>query len=654
MSKEEPKIRIGDREELIYMLAEAAAIEHNVMCCYLYGIWSLKRGEQDGLTPEQTEIVQDWKRAMTMVAVEEMTHLTLVGNLASAVGGAPHLSHPNFPIPFGYHASGIDLELFGFSHALIDHAIFLERPEGMELHDSPEFVHPSDYHRTPPKGTIMPSAQDYETIGHLYRGISHSLDVLSRKLGEENLFCGDEEDQINPADAPLPGLMTVTDLASAREALETIVEQGEGAPEHTEDSHYQAFLNMRENLNDMMAKDPDFEPAFPVARNPVMFEPVEPEGKVWITNPEAVKVLDLANAIYNHMLRFLVQSFGRDREGAEHKRLFSTLAREMMSALTPVCEHLASLPAGPEHPGVNAGMTFTMLRDIQRLPDGHGEMRVLSERIEEMAHQAERIFPEGHELDGIADALRGMAAKIVIPGAPPKPPKHEPHDDKPKPTKSEEKKDEEEVIGREEGKDMILSFDTSRCIHARFCVLGAPEVFLANVVGKWIFPDKMETQTLRGICHSCPSGAVSYEPKGDIAPELAPLVNVLKTRENGPNEIRAPMRIDGEDIGFRATLCRCGKSKNKPFCDNSHREAGFIATGEPETRQSEPLAVRDGPLDIAPQKNGPLQVSGNLEICSGTGRNVDRVTTVRLCRCGGSKNKPFCDNTHLKIGFKSD
>jgi CDGSH-type Zn-finger protein len=174
------------------------------------------------------------------------------------------------------------------------------------------------------------------------------------------------------------------------------------------------------------------------------------------------------------------------------------------------------------------------------------------------------------------------------------------------------------------------------------------------VVGKWIFPDKMETQTLRGICHNCPSGAVSYEPKGDIAPEPAPLVNVLKTRENGPNEIRAPMRIDGEDIGFRATLCRCGKSKNKPFCDNSHREAGFIATGEPETRPSEPLAVRDGTLDIVPQKNGPLQVSGNLEICSGTGRNVDRVTTVRLCRCGGSKNKPFCDNTHLKIGFKSE
>lgn len=655
MKDEEPKIRIGDREELIYMLAEAAAIEHNVMCCYLYAIWSLKRGEQDGLTSEQAKIVQDWKRGMTMVAIEEMTHLTLVGNLACAIGASPHLSHPNFPIPFGYHASAIDLELRGFSRALIDHAIFLERPEGMALHDSPEFVHPSDYHRSAPKGTIMPSAQDYETIGHLYRGISHGLDVLSRKLGEDVLFCGDVEDQISPSDAPLPGLSVVTDLASAREALETIVEQGEGAPEHSEDSHYQAFVNMGAQLDEVLAKDPKFEPAFPVASNPVMHEPIDPAGKVWITNPDAVATLDIANSLYNQMLRFLVQSYGRDRSEPDHTRLFVTLARELMSVLTPVCEHLSSLPANPEHPGINAGMSFTMLRDIARLPDGHGEMRVMAERVQEIADHAARVFPEGHELDGIADALLGMAAKIPVPATtpkPPKPPKHKPHDDKPKPKKT--KDDEDDVIGREEGKDMFLSFDTSRCIHARSCVLGAPEVFLSNVEGQWIFPDKMETQTLRSICHNCPSGAVSYEPKGDIAPEPAPLVNIAKLRENGPYAVRAPMRIDGKDIGFRATLCRCGASKNKPFCDNSHKKIGFVATGEPETRESETLAVRNGTLEIAPQKNGPLQVSGNLEICAGTGRNIDRVTGARLCRCGGSKTKPFCDNTHLKIGFKSD
>jgi CDGSH-type Zn-finger protein len=65
------------------------------------------------------------------------------------------------------------------------------------------------------------------------------------------------------------------------------------------------------------------------------------------------------------------------------------------------------------------------------------------------------------------------------------------------------------------------------------------------------------------------------------------------------------------------------------------------------------LPVRDGPLEIEPQVNGPLKVSGNLEITSGTGRVVARVMGAALCRCGGSQNKPFCDGTHAKIGFKT-
>ena len=60
------------------------------------------------------------------------------------------------------------------------------------------------------------------------------------------------------------------------------------------------------------------------------------------------------------------------------------------------------------------------------------------------------------------------------------------------------------------------------------------------------------------------------------------------------------------------------------------------------------LEVRDGPLAIDPQLDGPLQVRGNLEITSGTGRVVARVSTARLCRCGGSNNKPFCDGTHAR------
>jgi CDGSH-type Zn-finger protein len=58
-------------------------------------------------------------------------------------------------------------------------------------------------------------------------------------------------------------------------------------------------------------------------------------------------------------------------------------------------------------------------------------------------------------------------------------------------------------------------------------------------------------------------------------------------------------------------------------------------------------------LSVEPETNGPLAVTGNLELCCGTGRTINRVTSTRLCRCGGSANKPYCDNTHRANGFRS-
>lgn len=113
------------------------------------------------------------------------------------------------------------------------------------------------------------------------------------------------------------------------------------------------------------------------------------------------------------------------------------------------------------------------------------------------------------------------------------------------------------------------------------------------------------------------------------------------------------MILAGEKAGYRATLCCCGASKKKPFCDKSHKYIGFVATGEPPTRDTPKLEVRGGPLAIDPQDDGPLRISGNLEILSGTGRNVAYARSARLCRCGASKTKPFCDESHRKIGFRS-
>jgi len=203
-----------------------------------------------------------------------------------------------------------------------------------------------------------------------------------------------------------------------------------------------------------------------------------------------------------------------------------------------------------------------------------------------------------------------------------------------------------------EGKDLTLIYEGRKCIHSRFCVTWGPTVFLANVKGPWIHPDTIDAERLAEIAHVCPSGAIRYRRKDGRPDEAAPPVNLAAVREGGPYAFRGDLRINGEPAGYRLTLCRCGASKNKPFCDGSHHDAGFAASGEPATGTStDMLSVRDGPLQIDPQVNGPLQIRGNLEITSGTGRMVARLTGTKLCRCGQSQNKPYCDGTHAKVGF---
>jgi CDGSH-type Zn-finger protein len=184
-------------------------------------------------------------------------------------------------------------------------------------------------------------------------------------------------------------------------------------------------------------------------------------------------------------------------------------------------------------------------------------------------------------------------------------------------------------------------------------VTWGPKVFIANIKGPWINPDNMPTEALAEIAHVCVSGAIRYQRKDGKPDEQPPPVNLISVRENGPYAFRAQIRLDGEPgFSHRMTLCRCGASKHKPFCDGSHVN-NFVASGEPVTGKADMLAVRDGPLVIDPEADGPLQVRGNMEIISGTGRVVARMESARLCRCGGSANKPFCDGTHARIGFRS-
>jgi hypothetical protein len=355
-SKTEPPIITQNREQLAYLLTEAAEIEHGLMCCYLFAAYSLKRSASEGLTDEEVAAVARWRGVITGVAVEEMLHLSLVSNLLTAIGFAPQFERPNFPVSPGYHPSGIVVSLAPFDLATLDHFVFLERPEGVDLPDGAGFDPPLPFERATRSDRLMPSAEDYATVGHLYRGIRAGFTSLAAKLGERRLFAGDPGAQVGPDIVQLPGLSTVTDLASASLAIDTIVEQGEGTQSDSTRSHYRRFLAVRDEYRALKISRPGFEAALAVARNPVMRRPPDPSRKVHVDEPKAARLMDLGNALYNHTLRVLARAFGRAEDPAAARRVLVETAIDIMTLVSPVGEMLCRMPATSAQPGVNAGL----------------------------------------------------------------------------------------------------------------------------------------------------------------------------------------------------------------------------------------------------------------------------------------------------------
>lgn len=199
--------------------------------------------------------------------------------------------------------------------------------------------------------------------------------------------------------------------------------------------------------------------------------------------------------------------------------------------------------------------------------------------------------------------------------------------------------------------DLTIHFDGKTCIHARRCVLGLPGVFDPDA-RPWIRPDGTPAGEVIAIIEACPSGALSYERKSGPG-EAAPKANTVRVWENGPLEVRGDVRIEGQTPRRRALICRCGRTANPPFCDNSHHD-GFQATGLPAFKEGKDTALdaADGPVEISAKENGSVMVAGNVEVIAADGSRVARTGKAWFCRCGASGNKPFCDGSHGKIGFR--
>ncbi|MBP6689880.1 MAG: CDGSH iron-sulfur domain-containing protein, partial [Hyphomonadaceae bacterium] len=335
------------------------------------------------------------------------------------------------------------------------------------------------------------------------------------------------------------------------------------------------------------------------------------------------------------------------------KSLAVDLGIDLMKAMTLLGESAARRPSGSVS-GCDAGVSFTALRDSGMLPRNAGARRFFVERMAELEKGAARLDQTDQRVARATGLLRALATRAkrfsemsdepiaAIVGA------QAPASKPPAPTPMGK------GVELVDGEDVQIVYQGKLCIHSRFCVTGAPKVFLANVEGPWIHPDEMNAEELMAVSRECPSGAIRYRRKDGGPEEHAPPVNLISVRESGPYAFRGDLSIDGEAFGYRATLCRCGASKNKPFCDGSHHDINFAASGEPPTGdKTAMLEVRDGAIEITPTLDGPLMVRGNMEIISGTGRVVARQQAARLCRCGHSNTKPFCDGSHAKIGFRS-
>ena len=199
------------------------------------------------------------------------------------------------------------------------------------------------------------------------------------------------------------------------------------------------------------------------------------------------------------------------------------------------------------------------------------------------------------------------------------------------------------------GQHISVSFDSSRCSHSGTCIKNLPSVF--NLKARpWINLNDCDSEEVIQTINRCPSGALNYQETVDeqVSAQLV---------KNGPMNLRGVINIrtgfhDNGQAMQRVSLCRCGLSQNKPFCDASHMK-NFTDAGVLDHRPaSKTTQEASEEVSIVCVEDGPLMCQGNMKITASDGEEI-AVIDPAICRCGSSKRKPFCDGSHNKIAFKT-
>jgi len=158
------------------------------------------------------------------------------------------------------------------------------------------------------------------------------------------------------------------------------------------------------------------------------------------------------------------------------------------------------------------------------------------------------------------------------------------------------------------GQDIEVSFDLDICVHIGECLRGQRQVFQLHR-RPWILPDLAAADEVADVIQRCPSGALLYR-RLDGGPQEEPDATTTVTPiRDGPLLVTGAIEVRLDDGTVetlpRATLCRCGQSQHKPFCDDQHLVTGFRAPGLPFRIHLSPVRPRlDQPIGKAEDPRG--------------------------------------------------
>lgn len=402
---------IDTREELINALSEAAELEHGLLVQYLFAAFSMKRRIDEGITSVQQALIADWEQAILKVAHEEMYHLASVCNLLSAIGGAPQFSRPNFPQPTKLYYP-FDFQLERFNGNSLYRFIVFELPKGESPPEPPQSEEFKFFHTL-----AAPDPLIYNHVGELYNQIKEGFE----RIPEKDLFIGPKPYQDVEDWGLRLKLHVVTDLKSAKKAIDEIVTEGEGSPGAREGSHYDRFLKIRQALHNEQQREPNFDPARPVVFNPQTRRHRDArDGLTLIEHDVTREVGELFNDIYSTMLLMLIQYFSYGGEVMPQRVILRDSCRRMMSAvIRPLAEVLTEMPAKNNLDEGTAGPGFEIYSGLRLAPNKENRWTILRERFNQEIEDCKvlvkyaNMFPVLVRLRRVEEAMRGTLLNLT-------------------------------------------------------------------------------------------------------------------------------------------------------------------------------------------------------------------------------------------------